>query len=788
MNNSLDLNGLRARKARLAKSVGKKGYRTLLVLSGVFAVAWAGLLYENINQAYILGSLALICYAFAAWYNRELSVLPPSGPTLVDQLSGDILSRLPKKGPLTPKSTWHALSRHWQIVFLMNHLLLPIEAIEEDLVDQELDLTNVWNEAARLAQVGKSSLIEPIHVGAALMTTSEVVQQKLQQIKLSGSDVVEICAWCDRILQSMHREKPFFGGVGRDWANGFTPQLDRFGQNISLGIERGGMHYDWLAGSPGVKAIVNALKQRSNAIALIGDPGIGKTSHVYALAQVLLQGSSDTKLSFNQIVSLNSSFIISSAQRPGELESIMLTLMHETVHAGHIILFLDDAQLFFGDGPGAFDVTQILLPVIQSGNVRLILAMTPRDYQNLKTKNSAFAGLLTPVMLTEPPEEEVMHVLEDTAMSFEYRQKIVVTYESLREAYRLSGRYDQETAYPGKAIRLLEQSLPYATNQLFITDHSVQQAIEQTRGVKVGAANVAEADQLLHLEDRIHERMINQVHAVSVVASALRRARAGVANPRRPIGSFLFLGPTGVGKTELAKAIAATYFGAETNMVRLDMSEYQQPDDVRRLLSDGHEEAKSLIMAVRQQPFTVVLLDEIEKAHPNILNLLLQLLDEGELTDIGGRTASFKDCIVIATSNAGAQQIRDHIQQGEELDKFEDQLIDDLINSSQFKPELLNRFDEIVLFRPLKPEELAQVVKLMLGDINNTLANQHITVELTDAAIARIVNEGYDARLGARPMRRMLQRAVEDSIAGRILRGETKPGDHVTLDVTDLSA
>jgi ATP-dependent Clp protease ATP-binding subunit ClpA len=280
--------------------------------------------------------------------------------------------------------------------------------------------------------------------------------------------------------------------------------------------------------------------------------------------------------------------------------------------------------------------------------------------------------------------------------------------------------------------------------------------------------------------------MINQTTAVKAVSSALRRARAGVANPRRPIGSFLFLGPTGVGKTELAKAVAATYFNAESNIIRLDMSEYQQPEDVRRLLSNGADESRSLIMAVRQQPFSVVLLDEIEKAHPNILNLMLQLLDEGQLTDIGGRPASFKDCIIILTSNAGANLIRDRVASGEPLETFQTELTDELIRSGQFKPELLNRFDEIVLFRPLNQDELGQVVKLMMTDINKTLGNQNISVELTPAAVAKVVATGYDARMGARPMRRTLQRAVEDGIANRILAGQTRPGDHVILDEKDL--
>jgi len=416
----------------------------------------------------------------------------------------------------------------------------------------------------------------------------------------------------------------------------------------------------------------------------------------------------------------------------------------------------------------------------------MILAFTPNDYQRLRAHNQSLASLLTPVVLKEMPEDGVMSVLEDTAAGLENRHNVLVAYEALHEAYRLSGRYEQDEAYPGKAIKLLEQAVSHSENSL-VNAVSVQQAIEQTRGVKVGTAQGAETDTLLHLEDRIHERMINQAHAVGVVSNALRRARAGVANPRRPIGSFLFLGPTGVGKTELAKAIAATYFNSESNMVRLDMSEYQQPESVNRLLSDGREEHQSLIMAVRQQPFSVVLLDEIEKAHPNVLNLLLQLFDEGQLTDTSGKAVSFKDCIIIVTSNAGAQTIRERVQKGESLESFQSEFIDQLINSGQFKPELLNRFDEMVLFGPLKPEELSQVVALMMRETNQTLSNQNIAVELTPAAIQKVVEAGYDPRLGARPMRRALQRAVEDTVAQKILRKEISAGDHVTLDVGDLS-
>ncbi len=547
-----------------------------------------------------------------------------------------------------------------------------------------------------------------------------------------------------------------------------------------------GAHYDWLAQSAGVKAIETAFNNHSPAVALIGPDGIGKTENVYALAQRLIEGNTNDALAYHQIISINATHIISTAHNPGDLEDIMLSVAAESAHAGHIVLFFDDAQLFFTDSAGAFDATQILLTIVQARAIPVIMAMQPSDYQRLRSKNPALAGLLTPVVLQEPTEPDVMRILEDNALGLEHQHKVIIVYTALRETYRLSGRYEQDEAYPGKAIKLLEQAIGHSQSGL-VTPESVQQAIEQTRGVKAGTAAPAEADQLLHLEDNIHKRMINQTQAVKVVANALRRARAGVTNPRRPIGSFLFLGPTGVGKTELAKAIAATYFGSETNMVRLDMSEYQQPGDVQRLLANGESETASLLLSVRQQPFSVVLLDEIEKAHPNILNLLLQLLDEGQLTDLSGRAASFKDCVIIATSNAGANTIRERVAAGQTLDSFTGEFTDQLISSGQFKPELINRFDDLVLFRPLTADELTQVVRLMLAEVNQTLTNQNISVGLTDAAIAEIVIRGNDPRLGARPMRRALQKAVEDTMAKKILSGSAKPGDQILLDTPDLS-
>ncbi len=781
----LDLQSIRAKKARLALKIGKKGGRLIIATLFVLIILSAVLLIATSSYriTYLSSALSLVVFMFFIWYKEDLSVLKPTNKSLEGQLSKSVLGVL-RKDQINPRSIWLSVSSDWQAQFFINRFLLPIQIVEQNLSDQSNDMPAIWDKAKELSMKHSTPGIEVGDVVAGLLLTSQQLQTIFTKSKLSKDDIEVVLAWLMRIVDGLHSPRPYFGGVGRDWTTGFTPHLSEFGKNLSNTAGNSGDHFDWLQTTPGVVAIKNALSQGASGVALIGPAGIGKSSYIAALSNELAQEDEDRNLRHQQIVSLSPSMILSRAKESGEIEHTLMTIMSEASHAGHIILFFDDAQLFFHEGLGSFDITQILLPVLEDSNLQLIFAMTPNDFQSLKANQSAFAAKLTPVVLAEPDEQSVMRVLEDTALGMEYKKGILITYDALRETYRLSGRYEQEMSFPGKAIQLLEEALPYANNGV-VTAESIQQAIEQTRGVKTGSAAPVEADELLNLEDEIHERMINQSQAVSVVAGALRRTRAGVANPKRPIGSFLFLGPTGVGKTELAKSIAATYFKNESNIIRIDMSEYQQAEDVKRLLA-GSSDNSSLIMSVRERPFSVVLLDEIEKAHPNVLNLLLQLLDEGQLTDVDGRAASFKDCIIIVTSNAGSQEIREHISKGEELQTFQGAFIDQLISSNQFKPELLNRFDEIVLFRPLNENELAQVVGLMMQEINKTLSNQKIIIKLTDDAIAKIVVAGYDARLGARPMRRVLEHAVEDPVANQILSGQIKPGDQVTMDVADL--
>lgn len=783
----LNLRSLRARRARMAARIGKKGKQILKFLA--FLLGPAGILlfflsYQRIG--YALGALALLAVILILWYDRDLKNLPvaANARSLDDILEPGLLAKFKVGGTITPKSAWATASKDWQGVFVLNRLLIDETHVATLLDDSADSMAAVWQKAVELAAVGDTKEVGAGALNAALLITSPAALTFLNSLNLQADDVVETYDWLERINQFLSEPKPYFGGIGRDWAAGFTPTLDRYGRNISQEVERGQTgHFQTLAHADVLDGIIHSLSQGTGAVALVGETGTGKTALVHALAQRLLLGK-DPALRYYQIVSLNASLILSSSA--DQLERSVLTLFGEAVHARNIILFLDEAHLFFGEGTGAFDMSQILMPVLQNRSVKVIAALTPNDYQRLKTKNDALATNLGMVAVTEPSPDVTMQILEDSALSLEHRSGVLITYEAVRETYRLSGQYMQDEAYPGKAIKTLEQAIPNADGKV-VTAESVQSAIEKTKGVRVSKAQAPEADMLINLEARIHERMINQERAVKVIAAALRRSRAGVGNPKRPIGSFLFLGPTGVGKTELARSLAATYFGDERQMIRLDMSEYQRPDDVARLLDGGANSEKSLILAVREQPFSVVLLDEIEKANPAVLNLLLQLLDEGQLTDQTGKSASFRNAIIITTSNAGSAEIIARVGAGNTLDDFERPLINKLIAEGVFKPELINRFDEVVLFRSLNQSELAQVAQLMLNEVNETLAKQNVSVRLTEAALAHIVEAGYDPEFGARPMRRVIQKKVEDAVANRILSGQAQAGSEIVLDVADLS-
>jgi len=780
----------RAAEARLSVLLGGWIGRILVLSSVILILAGAALLVIGNPLGWLTASVGVWPLALHIWYRRYLRVLPAaSGNSMDARLDTELLGRLAQH--VTPKTLAGDLAETRGGQFMTARFGIGPSFVQNLLSDDEAGLDALWKKALELQPSG---IVSAATVLSAMTSTQESLKQYLPHLQLDEDDLASGALWYQHLTEliDQHSKPRRTGGIARDWSFGYTPLLSRFGVNVSNQVASGGFFNTTLEAHRSaldflIQTFSNGGKQNA---ALVGPLGAGKTTVVAAFAESLLSADSkiSSNLKFRQVISLDAGSLISAAAGRGELEHLINELLVEAYRAQNVILCLDDAQLFFEEGVGSVDLSNILLPILQGGGLRMILTMDEQRFLQISSRNPALAAALNRITVGSASQTETIAVLQDQLIVIEFQRKVTYMYQALKEAYRLSERYLYDQAQPGKAMRLLESAAGYAENGL-VTSQSVKQAIEQTQGVKVGANTSGdERDKLLNLEQFIHERMINQVRAVSVVSDALRRARGGVRNESKPIGTFLFLGPTGVGKTELAKSLAAVYFGGEDHIIRLDMNEFVSANDVRRLIADGADDPHSLSAQVMKQPFSVILLDELEKAHDTVLTTLLQVLDEGILRDIKGREVSFRDAIFIATSNAGADHIRHHIEAGEELEQFESALTDELISSGQFRPEFLNRFDEIVLFRSLKPEELLQVVDLIIAGINRTLAPQKISIVLDDELKRWLVETGNDPRLGARPMRRIVQRVIENTMAKRMLSGEVQPGQTVQLTRADVPA
>lgn len=783
----------RAQKARLAL-VFTPLLRILLLIGGVAAVALGMLLLvDSLLFGWLSIGLGVTLVLPLLWYRYDLSVLKPLSTGSIDQrLDREVLAHL-SKNP-SPKDIATAATKATSGQFFAARFGVAPNFVIDMSADVPTLSPEVWKKADEIMATHPDAVLDGGVLVAALVETQSNLKTLMPHLQLDEKDLTAGVGWYARLTQLINEQHApkRTGGIARDWSFGYTPLLSRFGINLSDRIARGGLlHVRLDSHQSSIGYLLDTFSQsgRQN-VALVGPLGSGKSTIVHAFAEMLLAANSKipANLKFRQVISLDASALLSVAQSRGELEGLVNQLLNEAYRAKNIILCLDDAQLFLEDAPGSVDLSSLLLPVLEGGALRIILTMDEQRWLQIAQRNPALVSAINRVAVAPAAQGETMLVLQDQLITTEFQRKVTYMYQALKEAYRLSERYTYDLSQPGKAVRLLETAAAYAEGGL-VTARSVQQAVEQTHGVKVGAVSEdgPERDKLLNLEGLIHERMINQKRAVSVVSDAIRRARAGVRNESRPIGTFLFLGPTGVGKTELAKSLAAVYFGGEDRIVRLDLNEFVRSEDVARLIADGAEDPHSLTASIMKQPFSVVLLDEIEKAHPQVLTTLLQLLDEGVLRDVRNREVSFRDAIIIATSNAGADRIRELIGQGVEIEPMEAQIVNELIDSNQFRPEFLNRFDEIVVFRPLTEEELVQVVGLIMASINKTLSHQKVSVELDEAASRKLASIGYDPRLGARPMRRVIQRKVESLIAKRMLSGEVQPGTKIVLTIDDVS-
>ena len=605
-------------------------------------------------------------------------------------------------------------------------------------------------------------------------------------------------------------------------------------------------------------------RRSKNNPCLIGEPGVGKTAIAEGLAQKIAEGKVPEKLLDKKLLSLDLTGMVAGAKYRGEFEDRIKKVMQEAKKDGNIILFIDELHTIVGTGSaeGAVDAANILKPALSRGEIQVVGATTLNEYRKYIEKDAALERRFQPVTVGEPSQEATLEILKGLREKYEQHHGLHITDEALKAAVELSARYINDRFLPDKAIDLMDEaasrvqmeeeepseeltSLEEKLNALAadkeaaiaaqdfekaaqlrdterdykkqleternkrrennkehrdVTEEDIAAVVSDWTGVPVTRLTEDESQRLLHMEDTLHKRVVGQDEAVKAVARAIRRGRVGLKDPKRPIGSFLFLGPTGVGKTELCKSLAEAMFGDENAMIRIDMSEYMERHTVSRLVGSppgyvGHDEGGQLTEKVRRKPYSVVLFDEIEKAHEDVWNIMLQILDDGRITDSQGRTVDFKNTVIVMTSNIGARSLtamgsklgfsaeeRDSDPDAEK--KFEtarEQVMAELRQT--FRPEFLNRIDDIIVFRPLTEEDIREVARRMLKTVSARMETMGIHLDASDEAVAELAKEGFDPKYGARPLRRAIQSKVEDAVAEKMLDGTLKAGDTAKLTV-----
>ena len=636
------------------------------------------------------------------------------------------------------------------------------------------------------------------------------------------------------------------------------PTLEKYGRDLTA--EAKANKLDPVVGRENeIGRIIQILSRRTkNNPCLIGEPGVGKTAIVEAIAWRICEGTVPKTMAGKRIFSLDLSGAVAGSKYRGEFEERLKNIIDEVQNSGNIILFIDEIHTIVGAGgaEGSMDASNILKPSLTKGNLQVIGATTISEFRKYFEKDAALERRFQPVTVEEPTEEQAVEILKGLKSAYEDFHNVTISDEAIRAAVKLSSRYINDRNLPDKAIDLIDEAcskmrirevpkpksvkdkeidvaelnlelemcvrhadfksateikkqLDKAQNKLnkaiakwegteeelrpIITENSIEEVVAMWTGIPVTRLEKNEQKRLLDLEKVLHKRMIGQEEAVSAVAKAVRRGRVGLKNPNRPIGSFLFLGPTGVGKTELSKTLAEAVFGTEDSIIRVDMSEYMEKHSVSKLIGSppgyvGFEDGGQLSDKVRQNPYSVVLFDEIEKAHPDVFNVLLQVLDDGHITDSKGRKVSFKNTIIIMTSNAGANRIVDpkHLgfSQGDtekaDYEKMKANVMEEV--KLMFRPEFLNRIDDIIVFHTLSESEVKSIVSLMLKNLAKQVKEQmDIALSFTSSLKTYLAKESYDKKFGARPLRRMIQNKVEDMLAEEVLAEKVKAGDKVTV-------
>lgn len=649
---------------------------------------------------------------------------------------------------------------------------------------EPFDFLDATDAAGILAQKHGHRFLAPADFFGAIGGMSKPFAQVLLGRGISLEDFDYVAHWQSIGLE--HRRKTFLetllssAGIGKTWAYAYTPFLDRHAETVRVST-KDELHI--FAHTKEIRELEEALVKSASANAMvIGEPGVGKMSVVSGLAKKIREGKSLPLLNYRRVMKLVMADVLAE-KTFGGVEEKLARLFREAEGAGNVILVIEDIEQYFMPNL-ATHLTEAMLPFLRSSLIKIIGLTNPEGYERTVAEHSALATLFHPIRVEEPDEETMMAILADATLEQEKRFKSVILYSALRAVYVLSKQFIPDMLFPEKAIVLLEETFIAGRERGLdaIKPDVVSSVLERKFGRAASVVGEKEKEILTHLEDKLHEQIINQEAAIRAIADAMRRKRSGVSSGNKPIGSFLFLGPTGVGKTETAKALARTYFGSEDAMIRLDMSEYQNPQDTHRLIGSRESgDAGYLSEKIRARPFSLVLLDEIEKAHPNITDLFLRILDEGKATDGYGKKLDFTNAFVIATSNAGAELMRESLASGVAYSDVQKKLVDEVLRQGIFRPEFVNRFDAVVVYAPLSGEHVQKVAELMLKGLALRLEQEGYRLFWDSAAVLWLAEHGYSPVFGARELRRVIQENIESKIAKEILEGKYKKGDTISI-------
>jgi len=655
------------------------------------------------------------------------------------------------------------------------------------------EVTQMLFHAHVLSTSFKDSYVRSTSILVSCVQQSEVLQEILYDVNVDNEKLTNVVEWV-RVREKMYEQYKKFAkaashiskhGIDRAMTAVSTPFLNTYSKDLTIAAKYGQIS-QCVARDKEIEEIFRIIEGGRQNVILVGEHGVGKMSIIEGVVSRMVQGDAPQRLVDKRFVQISTSALMAGTTVAGAQERL-IRIMNEVGRAKNIILFINNLHDLTGmadtQGEG-LDVSEALAEHLSTGRFIMFATTLPDGYAK-HIVNTEIGTLFTKVEVAEMDTNQAIQVLESKAGSVEYKHNIFFSYDSIDRCVVLAKKFFYDQNLPESAMSLLSEVASFARSHKgenhLVTAEDVASIVSEKTGIPVTSISEDESQKLLRLEDEMHKRVIGQDVAVQMVANALRRARADIRSKNRPISNFLFLGPTGVGKTELAKTIAHVYFGGEERMIRIDMSEYQDKSGVYRLIGQPGQQGTGLLTeAVRQNPFSLILLDELEKADPDILNLFLQVFDDGRLTDSVGRVVDFTNSIIIATSNAGTSYVQDQMKQGVDLDVIRDHLIRGELRQ-YYRPEFLNRFDGIVLFKALNRDEIKQIAGLMLKGVGKDLELRGVELRFEDAALEALADVGFDPDFGARPMRRAIQDRIENYLAELVLQNKLQRRDVVIV-------